>query len=866
MTGASDVLTSFAINGILSVVLITLFSVFKNQPLNVRVYYSKWQLKGDKACPTKHIPTVSSNGIRRYLNLDAKSYIHVMDWIKECLKMPEAELIDHGGLDAAVFLRLISLGLQIFIPLTIFGFIVLVPLNVTDNQLAIDMATKTNFTYDALDTITISNIRLASDRLWAHLVAAYLYTAWVGWLLFKEYRSIAALRFSFLASQIARPDQFTILCRCIPEDPDESTAVHVDHFFRVNHPDHYLMNQVVYDANELAKMVKERAKLQNKVIYCEGLIDKKFSKARPTMKTGFWGLWGEQVDQLDYYSDKIVKLTEKINEERTRILSEETSVMPAAFISFDTRWGAAVCAQTVQSRDSSMWLTEWAPEPRDVYWANLPIPYHRLNSRKLGMRTLVVVLIIGFFFPISFVQGFANLASLERNVPFLTPIVQRGLLKSFIQGYLSGLILKVSLLVLPYILLIMTKFEGHVSYSRIEKSAAAKYFAFMVVNVFLGNVLVGTIFEQLKTFIESPTTIPQTFGNTVPMKATFFIAYTMVDGWTGCALMLIRLLPLLLFHFRSGLMVRTPRDLDRATPLGNLELNIALPHLGLYFLLGLVYACISPLILPFIVIYLGAAYVVHRNQIINCNEPKYESGAAYWPYMFGYIIVALLIKHITLIGLMTLKEAKSSTPFLLPLPICTIIFYFYCKNRFEHGFQFYALEEAMAKDTIERARNPNLDVRSFLENAYIHPSLRSVVAGNDEDDSDDGADELLNRNLPPKGGTKNLVSDGSLELQLESPKKSPAKTPPKTPPKTPTRPLSRGSSGGMDLEKTDDNSVSRRKALDVSESRRSLLDGSGMTDINSGDGKVAPHLESTSDTGSLSPGTRSLRQIPKSTV
>lgn len=81
----------------------------------------------------------------------------------------------------------------------------------------------------------------------------------------------------------------------------------------------------------------------------------------------------------------------------------------------------------------------------------------------------------------------------------------RGLLKSVIQGFLPGLILKISLAVIPYVLNLMTKFEGHVSYSRIDKYAAAKYFAFMVVNVFLGNVLVGIAFEQLKTFIESPT-------------------------------------------------------------------------------------------------------------------------------------------------------------------------------------------------------------------------------------------------------------------------------------------------------------------------------------------------------------------------
>lgn len=114
----------------------------------------------------------------------------------------------------------------------------------------------------------------------------------------------------------------------------------------------------------------------------------------------------------------------QITAERIKVLKDDKSIMPAAFVSFDTRWGAAVCAQTVQSKDSSIWLTDWAPEPRDVYWANLPIPYHRLNSRRLGMQVLVVVLIIFFMVPVSFVQGFANLQQLERNLPFLRPLVE----------------------------------------------------------------------------------------------------------------------------------------------------------------------------------------------------------------------------------------------------------------------------------------------------------------------------------------------------------------------------------------------------------------------------------------------------------
>ena len=51
-----------------------------------------------------------SHPMNRYVNLNVKSYAHVMDWIWTTLHMPETELIQHAGLDAAVFLRVFLLG------------------------------------------------------------------------------------------------------------------------------------------------------------------------------------------------------------------------------------------------------------------------------------------------------------------------------------------------------------------------------------------------------------------------------------------------------------------------------------------------------------------------------------------------------------------------------------------------------------------------------------------------------------------------------------------------------------------------------------------------------------------------------------
>lgn len=112
-------------------------------------------------------------------------------------------------------------------------------------------------------------------------------------------------------------------------------------------------------------------------------------------------------------------------EEREKVLSNPDAIIPAAFVSFKTRWGAAVCAQTQQSSNPTIWLTEWAPEPRDIFWDNLAIPYVKLAVRKLIMAVALFFLTFCFMIPIAFVQSLANIEGIEKVFPFLKPIIEK---------------------------------------------------------------------------------------------------------------------------------------------------------------------------------------------------------------------------------------------------------------------------------------------------------------------------------------------------------------------------------------------------------------------------------------------------------
>ncbi|KAJ9689662.1 hypothetical protein PVL29_012380 [Vitis rotundifolia] len=607
MATLQDIALAAAINILSACIFFLVFAILRIQPFNDRVYFPKWYLKGLRSSPTR-----SGAFVQRFVNLDFRSYLRFLNWMPDALKMPEPELIEHAGLDSAVYLRIYLIGLKLFVPIAFLAWAILVPVNWTS---ASNTLAQSKATYSDIDKLSISNTPLGSERFWSHIVMAYAFTFWTCYLLQKEYETIATMRLQFLASEKRRPDQFTVLVRNVPPDADESVSELVEHFFLVNHSDNYLTHQVVYDANKLAKLVKKKEKMQNWLDYYQIKYSRNES-SRPFKKTGFLGLWGNRVDAIDFYTSEIEKLCKEISVERERVTNDPKSIMPAAFVSFKTRWGAAVCAQTQQSRNPTLWLTEWAPEPRDVYWHNLAIPFVSLTVRRLIIAVAFFFLTFFYMIPIAFVQSLASIEGIEKVVPFLRPIIEKKFIKSLIQGFLPGIVLKIFLIVLPAILMLMSKFEGFISISSLERRSASRYYLFNFVNVFLGSIIAGSALEQLNTFMkQSPNQIPRTIGVAIPMKATFFISYIMVDGWAGIAAEILMLKPLIIFHLKNFFLVKTEKDREEAMDPGSIGFNTGEPRIQLYFLLGLVYAVVTPVLLPFIIVFFGLAYVVFRHQV-----------------------------------------------------------------------------------------------------------------------------------------------------------------------------------------------------------------------------------------------------------
>lgn len=105
MATLGDIGASAAFNILGAIVFLLAFAILRLQPFNDRVYFPKWYLKGVRSSPSRSEAFAS-----KFVNLDYSSYLRFLNWIPEALRMPEAELIDHAGLDSVVYLRIYLVG------------------------------------------------------------------------------------------------------------------------------------------------------------------------------------------------------------------------------------------------------------------------------------------------------------------------------------------------------------------------------------------------------------------------------------------------------------------------------------------------------------------------------------------------------------------------------------------------------------------------------------------------------------------------------------------------------------------------------------------------------------------------------------
>lgn len=703
----SALLTSVGINVGLCVLLLSLYSVLRKQPGNVYVYAPRM---------------VAEEQAKREGPFSLERLLPSPGWILRPWRLSGDEFLSAAGFDAFVFIRIFVFSIRIFSIAGVIGIFVLLPLNYTGNQLRnADWADIPN---QSLDLFTIANVKDGSKRLWVHFCAVYIISGAACCLLYLEYKGIAEKRFSYFNSSPPQPNHFTILVRGIPKSDQRSMSDTVEEFFTLYHPLTYLSHQMVYQTSRVQSLMHEAEKLYKRILH----LKTKPRLQRRSHREGFLGLFGAKVDPVDLYTKKLEDVEENVKLEQSTFYQNEKE-LPAAFVSFKSRYGAAMSYQVLQASNPLSWVTEAAPEPNDVYWPFVSAPYLQLWISKFLVIVAAFFLTILFLLPVTFVQGLTQLTELEALLPFLKKVLTLTIVSDIITGYLPSLILQMFLYIVPPIMMLFSAMQGYFSNSRKMISACSKVLYFTIWNVFFATVLSGSVISQIETFLSDPKDIPRQLAVVVPGQATFFITYVLTSGWTGLSLEITRLFPLI-GNFFTRHFCNPIGDADCA-PLFPYHRDI--PKVLLFGLLGFTYSLLAPLIMPFLLVYFFVGYIFYRNQLLKVYSPRFESAGQFWPIVHDCTIFSLILMQILAIGIFGVKKVPFASGWIIPMPIITLLFNDYCRKRFLPIFHRYPAEILIKRDR-EDERNPQMMGRFYdsLMNAYRDPALQPVQYSLDE--------------------------------------------------------------------------------------------------------------------------------------
>uniref|UniRef100_M4FDH4 CSC1-like protein HYP1 n=1 Tax=Brassica campestris TaxID=3711 RepID=M4FDH4_BRACM len=688
----SALLTSVGINLGLCFLFFTLYSILRKQPGNVTVY-------GPRLIQAGKSQQTNAFNLERLLP--------TAGWVKRALEPTNEEILSNLGLDALVFTRVFVFSIRVFSFASVVGIFILLPVNYmgTEFEEFFDLPNK------SLDSFSISNVNDGSNKLWIHFCAIYIFSAVVCYLLYCEHKYISSKRIAHFYSSKPQPQEFTVLVSGVPLVSGNSISETVESFFREYHSSTYLSHVVVHRTDKLKVLMNDAEKLYKKLTRVKsGTISRQKSK-----RDGFLGMFGKRVDVVDHYEKKLVKLEDDMRLKQSLLAGEE---IPAAFVSFRTRHGAAIASNIQQGMDPTQWLTETAPEPQDVHWPFFTASFVRRWISNVVVFVAFVALIILYVIPVVLVQGLANLHQLETWFPFLKSILNMKIVSQVITGYLPSLIFQAFLMIVPPVMLLLSSMQGFISHSQIEKSACIKLLVFTVWNSFFANVLSGSALYRVNVFLE-PKNIPRVLAAAVPAQASFFISYVVTTGWTGLSSEIFRLVPLL-WSFMNKLFYKED---DKEFEVPPTPFCQEIPRILFFGLLGTTYFFLSPLILPFLLVYFCLGYVIYRNQLLNVYEAKYETGGKFWPIVHSSTIFSLVLMHIIAIGLFGLKKLPLASSLTIPLPVLTLLFSIYCQRRFLPNFKSYPTECLVNKDKADEREENMSEFYSKLVVAYRDPAL-----------------------------------------------------------------------------------------------------------------------------------------------
>lgn len=646
----------------------------------------------------------------------------------------------HAGLDAFVFLGFFKSAMKLLVILTILASTVISPIRwyYTGRYDQGDDNDGSKAFFKPPPQLPTNPSETFEQYLWTYVVFTYIFTGLTGYYMLRQTLTVLRVRQKYLGHQNSITDR-TIKLSGIPPTLRTETALK-DYIEALGiglvRKVHLCLNYASLDAlleerkNLIYKLEHAWAKYLGITVEANGQIrlpDDDDEAAvdythhhhtaaaappvpqneRPQERLGPLGLSGPQVDTIEYYTAELENLDTRIRLAR----AEEYVPTDTAFVTMDSVASAQMAAQAVLDPRPRRFLASLAPAPHDVVWSNLYLSFKEQFFRTYSITLLIAILTVVFVFPVSYLASFLNPKTIQKLWPSLYQLIDwDGWTGTFITGILPPLIFTLLNFLFPYLYWYLAKKQGFISQGDVELSVISKNFFYVFFNMFLVFTVAGTV-SDVWALLKDTTKIAFNLAKSLTRFSLFYVDLIILQGVGVFPLRLLQIdrilaLPLMLMRTHSA---RDYRNFFRP-PIFSYGLNLPQPILIL--IIVLLYSVISTKILFFGALYFLIGYYTYKYQLLyGMVHPQHSTGRS-WIIIMRRVMVGVILFHLTMAGILALREAYILAFLLAPLPIATFIFWYNFEDDYVPLSSFIALT---AIETHGSASGPCSSVASDSE-------------------------------------------------------------------------------------------------------------------------------------------------------
>ncbi|KAF0694855.1 Aste57867_14295 [Aphanomyces stellatus] len=628
-----------------------------------------------------------------------------LGWIWPLLHISDDETVEFCGLDALVFLRFLRLGRRVALAATLLSA-ALVPIYAT----AVADTTSDRSTVDVVTRFAMANmnVKLDPNRMWAPTLAGAAIMVATLILVRQEWQVYVARRHEFLRRDGLQ--QYTVMIDDLPRRLRTPTAL--DKYMRALFPDKIDAVVVALECRHVEKQIRRRVAV---VTQLERAMLRATMDGRPTKVR----VRGARVDAVAHYRRELdalnqsipaaigqlkdtqqllfeqmndesledaawvatssrpsssgqVTMTATMDKPETRHADEMLKCMrPTAFVSFKSLQATQSALQMLQTDSVSEMRMSLAPDPNDLVWRNVG---RTLDSRNLWSYlsfVLTTAVVVVWTAVTVATVSLSNIDQLRQKSTTLDALFDDHPWLVVLFKQLAPLGLVLSGAVVSHVFAAITRHEGHASQTQVDAATFAKLVYFHFFHTFVVALCAGSLVSTLQVLTDKPFVVVQVLSQAVPQQASLYISLLLILVGITLVLDLFRLraaLGSLVYHACAPRL--TPRD--RRSPwlsltpmtavVASVDQRGQLPSFFLALLLVLVFCPITPVVSWFGLLVFTAADVVYRRLFFFIVAPNRFTTGVYWPQMYRFIVYALYVAQILLVGMLWIRVSDAKSP------------------------------------------------------------------------------------------------------------------------------------------------------------------------------------------------------------